>query len=159
MSEAERIADQLERSMSGPAWHGPSVFEIVADLSAEEARRRPIATAHSIAEIVLHTSAWMRVANRRLDGERTELHGAADWPRVDEGFDWNAALRQLRHEAAALGERVKGIPDVELDTLVHGSDRDYSRYALLHGVVQHNLYHAGQIALLKKALRSMTAPL
>ena len=154
MSEVKRIAGQLHASLTGPAWHGPSLLEILEGVTADEARRRPVAAAHSMAEIVPHVTAWMAAAERRLAGESIELEGDADWPPVTDDFDWPAALQGLRAAAETLGVRIRTLSDDDLVTIrVRSYGHEYSAYVLLHGVVQHNLYHAGQLALLKKAIR------
>ena len=154
MSEVKRIAGQLHASLTGPAWHGPSLLEILDGTTADEARRRPVAAAHSMAEIVPHVTAWMSAAERRLAGESVELEGDADWPPVSDDFDWSGAVQKLRDAAESLGVRIRTLSDSDLDTIrVRSYGHEYSAYVLLHGVVQHNLYHAGQLALLKKAVR------
>ena len=154
MSEVKRIAGQLHASLNGPAWHGPSLLEILEGVTADEARQHPVAAAHSMAEIVPHITAWMLAAERRLAGHPTELEGDADWPPVTDSVDWPAAVERLREAADALGSRIRTLSDAELTTIsVRGSGQEYSAYVLLHGVVQHNLYHAGQLAILKKAIR------
>jgi uncharacterized damage-inducible protein DinB len=154
MSEVKRIAGQLHASLAGPAWHGPSLLEILDGVTADEARRRPVAAGHSMAEIVPHITAWMSAAERRLAGEQVELEGEADWPPVTDNYDWAAAVQSLREAAEALGVRIRTLSDDELGTIrVRSFGHEYSAYVLLHGVVQHNLYHAGQLALLKKAIR------
>jgi uncharacterized damage-inducible protein DinB len=155
MNEVKRIAGQLHASLNGPAWHGPSLLEILDGVTADEALRRPVAAAHSMAEIVPHVTAWMSAAERRLAGESIELEGDADWPPVTDRFDWSGAVQGLRDAADALGVRIRTLSDDDLTTIrVRSYGHEYSAYVLLHGVVQHNLYHAGQLALLKKAIRS-----
>ena len=153
MSEAARIADQLARSLRGPAWHGPSLLEVLDGVTADEARLHPISAAHSIAELVLHVAAWAAVSERGLDGHSTKLPNEANWPPVGAGFDWPAACTGLATAIENLAARVARLSDEDLTRRVRGVDQDYSTYALLHGVVQHNLYHAGQMALLKNAIR------
>jgi len=68
MEETKRIADQLQRAFEGEAWHGPSLRELLAEVSAEKAASRPLALAHNIWEIVLHVAAWHGGVKRRLDG-------------------------------------------------------------------------------------------
>ena len=72
MSEIERIREQLKRCHRGEAWHGPSVLEAIDGLSAEQAAARPVASGHTIFELVLHIIAWRNVARRRLEGERVD---------------------------------------------------------------------------------------
>jgi len=154
MSEVKRIAGQLHASLHGPAWHGPSLLEILDGVTADEARQHPIVAAHSMAELVPHITAWLIAAERRLAGQAIELEGDADWPPVTDSFDWPAVLQQLREAADSLGSRIRTLADAELSTIrVHSFGQEYSAYVLLHGVVQHNLYHAGQLAILKKAIR------
>ena len=153
MSEAVRIADQLRRSFHGQAWHGPAVLEPLADISAERAASRPLPNAHSIWELVLHISAWENVALRWLVGEIAELpHLAAedDWPPVREtsASAWKQAADELAARHDRLVEFAARLSKRQLSEKVAG--REYSLYFLLHGLAQHNLYHAGQIALLKK---------
>jgi uncharacterized damage-inducible protein DinB len=151
VSEPRRIADQLRRSVSGVAWHGPSLLEILGDVTADEAHARPVESVHSIAEIVAHVSAWMWAAHRGLDGDVVSLQGDADWPTPGE---WGVTTAAMRETAMHLAARVEALADDELKVKVKSTDAEYSRYFLLHGVIQHNLYHAGQLALLKKASRS-----
>jgi hypothetical protein len=107
-----------------------------------------------MAEIVPHVTAWMKAADRRLAGESIELEGDADWPPVTDDFDWPVAVQGLREAAEALGVRIRTLSDADLTSIrVRSYGHEYSAYVLLHGVVQHNLYHAGQLALLKKAIR------
>jgi uncharacterized damage-inducible protein DinB len=148
--EAKRIAHQLRASLKGPAWHGPSLLDILGDVSAEEARARPLATAHSMAELVVHVTAWVDAARRGLDSELVSLDGAADWPQPGE---WSEDLSRLRDAVGALASRVETMTDEDLRQKVRSADSEYSRYVLLHGVTQHNLYHAGQMALLRKAVK------
>ena len=154
MIEPLRIADQLKRSVRGVAWHGPSILEICGDVTAHEAVQHPVRGVHSIAELVLHITAWMRATQRGLDSGTTQLTPAEDWPTVAEPFDWAAALEQLREASKQLGARISLLSEQDFERTVHGYDQVYSTYVLVHGVVQHNLYHAGQLAMLKKALRT-----
>jgi len=150
MSEAARIADQLRRAFDGEAWHGDSLFEILERVTAERAAARPVANAHSIWELVLHIAAWDDVALRRMGGAAAELSDAENFPPVTNASEtaWRAALAAVRQRHERLVAAVAALPDSRLLEMVPG--KDYTFYYLLHGVVQHELYHAGQIALLKK---------
>ncbi len=152
MTEIERIADQLERALYGEAWHGPALAGLLADVEAEGAAAHPIAGAHSIWEIVLHVHAWHGGVARRLAGAETDLLGADDWPPVVDTSDpaWRTARSALRESHAALLRSVAALPPESLGRLAPGGS--WSLYQTLHGLVQHDIYHAGQIALLKKAL-------
>jgi len=150
MTEVERIADQLERACAGEAWHGPSLGEVLVGVTAREAAARPVAGAHSIWEIVLHLAAWEGAVRRRLGGDAARLTPEEDWPAASGGGEaaWGQALAALDAERRALHEAVCALSDESLNARVPG--KDYSVYFMLQGVIQHNLYHAGQIALLRK---------
>ena len=149
ITETARIASQLRRSYEGIAWHGPSLKEILNGVDADLASRRPFAGGHTIWELVLHVAAWATVARRALtENVYVSLEGEADWP-VPKGT-WPEALAHLETEQEALVEETKKLTDVRLNEIV-SAEKQYSVYFLLHGVIQHNLYHAGQMALLKKA--------
>jgi uncharacterized damage-inducible protein DinB len=152
-SESARIADQLRRAFDGEAWHGDSLFEILSGVTAARAAARPIAGAHTIWELVLHVAAWDGAVLRRLGGAAVELSDAENFPPVRDASvaGWRAALAQVRRGHAELVAAVASLPDSRLDDMVPGKEgAHYTFYYMLHGVVQHELYHAGQIALLKK---------
>lgn len=151
MSQAQSLADQLERAFRGGAWHGPAVAETLAGVDAAAAAR-PLPGAHSIWQIVHHLTVWNEVPRRRLDGERLEdLPPQRDWPPVVDtsAAAWRAALAALDEAHAALHARVLDLTDEQLDDPVAGSDPTVR--GMLLGILQHNAYHAGQIALLGKA--------
>lgn len=152
MSEMARIAEQLRLGFEGDAWHGPALGEIVGIVSAEEAAARPIGRAHTIWEIVVHLAGWHDVVRRRLAGERVgSVPPDRDWPSVNASgaAAWDDARRELGAGHRRLREAVANLTDDRLGQLV--PDTGDTVYAVLHGVAQHDAYHAGQIALLKKA--------
>ncbi|MGD0414745.1 MAG: DinB family protein [Terriglobales bacterium] len=153
MSEAARIADQLRRAFYGDAWHGDSLVEILEGVTAAQAAARPIAGAHTIWELVLHIAAWDGAVLRRLGGAAVELSDAENFPPVTDASEaaWRKALAEVRRVHDELLSAVAIIPDSRLDEMVPGKKgAHYTFYYMLHGVAQHELYHAGQIALLKK---------
>lgn len=149
--EVENIVDQMERAFEGDAWHGSSISEILACISAEQAAAFPVAAAHSIWEIVVHTSIWQRVVRERLQGKPLRsLPDDEDWPRIDDTSPaaWAQAVGELRTEYELLREEALRWRGRDLGETTEGER--YTVYEMLHGVIQHNLYHAGQIALLGK---------
>jgi uncharacterized damage-inducible protein DinB len=151
MDEVRRIDDQLRRSFKGPAWHGPSIQELVKDVTPEKAAGRPLPHAHTIWEIVLHIGVWEDAVRRRLEGEKYEPTPEQDWPAVRDCSEaaWELALADLETTHAKLRGAVASLDAARLNEKVPGEA--YSIYFMLHGVIQHNLYHAGQIAILRKA--------
>ena len=151
MNEIERIIDQIRRAYDGDAWHGPPLRAILASVSAETAAARPIRGAHSIREIVRHITFWYDGVRRRLGGEIVEADEIEQWPEAADAGEgaWQGELDDLERAHAALVEAAGKLGDDDLERHVPG--KPYNAYVLLHGLVQHNLYHAGQVALLKKA--------
>ncbi len=153
-NECLRIADQLRRAFAGDAWHGPSLKKLLADVTPEEAEAHPIASAHSIWEIVSHIEVWTQAAAQAVQGvPMPKIVGTdKDWPPVtDAKADaWAKALDRLFQASRQLSQAIEGFTDERLQETVPG--RQYNFYYLFHGVVQHSLYHGGQIALLKKAI-------
>jgi len=151
--EAQRIADQFKRSFEGPAWHGPALMELLRKIPVDVAPAKPLEHAHSIWEIVLHIRAWQDAVLARLNGGRANLTAAQDWPEVADYSEaaWRQTLAELEASYKKLHAAIAATGDQRLDEIL--DDKDYSVYVLLHGVVQHDLYHAGQIAVLMKSSR------
>jgi uncharacterized damage-inducible protein DinB len=153
VNEIERIADQLERAFEGEAWHGPSVRELLTTTTCGQAAERPIPGAHTIWEIVVHMGVWKSVVRRRLLGETiVDLPPEQDWPAVKNATEpaWRKELEELEKSHVQMRRAIAELTDERLGERVPGEG--YTVYVMLHGVIQHDLYHAGQIALLKKAL-------
>lgn len=149
MREVERLADQLRRSFEGDAWHGDSLVEILADIDVAKAAAKPASGNHGIWELVLHIASWARAALNVVSGESAKL-SADDWPELTERGEsaWIRSREELTSVGRQLQDAVLGMKEDRLDEVVPG--RSYSYHVLLHGVVQHACYHAGQIAILKK---------
>jgi len=151
ISESVLIADQLRRAFEGDAWHGPALFELLEDVDARTAAAKPLPDVHSIWELVLHIAAWDGAACRRLGGEKIQLTGMANFPVVPKptGAAWSKAVAQVKRTHDTLVKTAAALPENRLRDRVPGKKYDF--YHMLQGVAQHELYHAGQIAILKKA--------
>jgi uncharacterized damage-inducible protein DinB len=152
MSRATRLANHIERTVTGPMWHGPALHEVLTGVDAASAAARPIAGAHSIWEIVLHVTAWADISRQRIHGESTaDPAPEQDWPPVASTGEaaWAAALERLAESHRQLAAATRPLDDAALDARVKGLP--YPVGILLDGVVEHGTYHGGQIALLKKA--------
>jgi len=153
MSEIERIWDQLQRSFEGnDAWRCPSLRDLVANLTAEQAAAHPIPGAPSVWEILLHATVLDDVARRRLAGEAVPtLPDPVRWPAPKEPGPaaWLEAKLAFGEARRALRQAVAAFPEARLSDVVPG--REYTYYVMLHGVVEHTLYHVGQIEMLMVA--------
>lgn len=134
-------------------WHGPSLVDLVGDITADQAMQRPVAGAHSIWELVLHITSWTEIVRERLtSASPVEPTTEQDWPPiVDSSADgWRAAVERMKEAHRELAADVAALDDARFTTRVPG--RDHSVIVMLHGIVEHDAYHGGQIAVLKKGL-------
>jgi len=157
MSEATRLIDQLRRAHDGDPWHGSPVTAILDDVTAEDAAWKPTADAHSIWQIVLHMTGWRDEVARRATGAPAQEPDGGDWPPVGDPTPerWAAALAALDASHTGLVHAVRHMSDARLleptnDPRDRPLGAGVSYYELFHGIVQHDAYHAGQIAILKK---------
>lgn len=153
MSEHVRLADQIRRAFEGGAWHGDSLLELLADVDAATTAAHPIKNAHSIWELLLHIAAWDGAVIRRARGRAAKLTPRRNFPPVEDSSEaaWQNALAHLKATHAELVNAVEHFPDARLLDPVPGKkQKHYNFFYMFSGIVQHELYHAGQIALLKK---------
>ena len=153
MSDAHLLAERIIRTVTGPMWHGPSLADLLRDVSAEQAATRPDGSVHTIWELVLHIITWAEVPLQRLGGHpRKDVPTHEDWPAMPPptAAVWGSIMRRLENQHRALADAVAGLSDAQLDARVAG--HEYTVRDMLHGVVEHGTYHGGQIAVLKKLL-------
>jgi hypothetical protein len=155
-TECERIADALASALSGDAWYGDPLSKILSDVTAGEAVAHPIPNAHSIWELLRHVEAWVQFALGAVRGipipAWSTMPAEQDWPPVAQSGDqaWKAAVNSFFSTHSSLVEAIKSLNDDRLDQTVPG--RACNFYHLFHGLIQHAVYHGGQMALLKKAV-------
>lgn len=153
MSEISFIVDQLKRAFDGEAWHGPALMEILENVDAKTAAARPISQAHCLWELVIHLTGWEQVVCRRLQGQVATLSDAQNFGHLDSTTEasWQIAITKLRKTHTELINLVAALPEGRLAD--HVPEKDYDVRFMLYGAVQHAAYHAGQIAILKRARR------
>jgi len=151
MNEVKHLAEQHRRALEGGAWHGPALLEVLRGVTAKRAAARRIRTAHSIWEIVLHIEAWDRVVLGRLTGDPIDLSDEENWPDVRDRSPaaWKRAVASMRSTHQKLNRAIAKVTPKRLD-VGYGPRKQYKMFRLVHGVVHHELCHAGQIAILKK---------
>lgn len=163
MSETERIWDLLQRSFEGgDAWRCPSLRDLLGSVTAEQAAAHPLAGAPSIFELLLHTTVYEEVVRRRVAGEAVvHLSDSAAWPVPSDTSPaaWLAAKLAYGEARRSLRQAVAAFDETRLNEVVPG--REYPFYVLLHGAIDHALYHAGQIEMLMVAqgLRPAASPM
>jgi hypothetical protein len=158
--ELSSLRGDLERAHAGEPWYGSSRRSVLSDVTAKEAAVVPSVHAHSIWQLVLHMEAWTREVTRRLGGHDAAEPEMGDWPPVgDTGEEaWRRSVRSLDEAHQELVRVLADFPEAKLHQRV-GDARNPAlgtgvTYAgMLRGLAQHDAYHTGQIAILKKVIR------
>ena len=152
MGERQRILDLLDRAYRAKAWHGPALLETLEGVSAPRAAKHPFRGVHSIWELVEHVASWNEIVAQRIAGENTTVTAEMNFPPVTKATPaaWKASLRRLARTQARFRREVARFPVAKLGRRRPKVDQTWN--VLIHGQIQHGLYHAGQIAMLRRAL-------
>lgn len=153
-SEVARIIDQYDRAMTGDAWHGDNVWKILGEVSPEQAFAKPLPDVHTIWELLAHMTFWETVVSRSLRKLPVQIEESLNFPAMPpaDPINWTRELEAFRKSNSEFREALSQLDDSRLDQPL--SKPTKSVYVEIHGVIQHNLYHAGQIAMLRKNLGS-----
>lgn len=151
-NEIERIARQLEKAFDKQPWYGRSIKDLLGEINPEIVHRK--VGPHSIIVLLMHMIAWRRYVTRKLSGDNDfRVTDEENFPTSTGGSEaWGKAVSELDKSQQELLAAIRDFPDDKLDQLVPAASHKYTWYTLLHGIIQHDIYHLGQIALLKKAL-------
>lgn len=147
------IAD-LQLVFSDQPWYGDGVLQKLSTINATEAAYIPDHTGRSICQIVRHMIAWRRFAIERANNNpdfRIEVGGPQDWPVAAGAEDWSRTMDQLGQSQTELLEILRSKDDAWLSSRVPGSKFNFG--FLMRGVVQHDVYHLGQIGLVLRMVR------
>jgi uncharacterized damage-inducible protein DinB len=147
----EALLAQLRASHDGEPWYGSPRMQFLRGLSPDRAAAHPITGAHSIWELVLHATAWTREVQRRLMGNAPGEPREGDWtqPGDTSGAAWHAALVSLDDAHDAVVRHVATLSDEDLARPVGNG---VTVGEMLVGLAQHDAYHSGQLAILRRAL-------
>ena len=152
MSDVQQILRHYDEVLEGDAWHGYSAWQILNGISAQQAAARPIPGAHTIWELVMHMTFWEGVGNQRLAGLRAGLVEELNFPAMPEPTEenWRQTLEGFRATNRDFRQALSRLDNAKLEALTAAGKRSY--YGEAHGIIEHHVYHLGQIALLMKAL-------
>jgi uncharacterized damage-inducible protein DinB len=152
MSQTARIADSYRAATVKGAWYGPSLGELLSQISLELATTRPVPGAHSISELLQHLLLWNeRIRNTSDRNSLPRWEPEKDW--AEPPIPWNELLTRWSESRELLEEKIRNFPVEDLAKQVPG--RNYPYETLFHGVVEHTIYHSGQIAMVLSMLQSL----
>jgi len=153
MTKSDQLKEELERVLWGAAWYGPPVYTILEQVSFEAAYEKPQGSVHNIVGIVLHMLAWTEEVLDRMNGMAASTPSSGDWP--DPGTSdeqkWQNYVNDLKLVNVNLLGVIQGFPEEKWSELINDTreTEPVTTYEnLVTGLIQHHVYHAGQIALL-----------
>lgn len=151
-AEINRLVKALEGNINGKPWFGNNLVSQLNGINAEKASIFPDKLNHSIAEIICHMMAWRLFIIEKLNGNaeyevwETEL----DWVKIENltEAEWQKILAQLADNQTLLLETISQKAEKLLDQKV--DNRAYNFRLMLNGIIQHDIYHIGQISIARK---------
>lgn len=151
--EVQQLLSIIDQAYDHRSWHGTNLRGSIRGLSAKQAAWRPRPERHNIWELVVHAAYWKYAVTRRLTGQRRgsfPLKGSNWFPRRESANDeqWRADVVLLEKMHRALREAVANLSAGDLSRTPKGST--ITNAFIITGIAAHDLYHAGQIQLLKK---------
>lgn len=157
MSRIHDLTDQARRILDGDPWYGDPILRVLAGLNHEQAAKRVIPQAHTIWEIVLHLTSWTKEVHRRLKESDWKEPADGDWPAAPDptAGNWRMAVARFEEAHRALVATMEAFPAGRLDERL-GTERNPALGTgqtfgeMLHGLLQHDAYHLGNIGVLKK---------
>jgi hypothetical protein len=154
--ELRQLLMNLDEAYSGRSWHGPNLRGSLRGISPRDAARRPGPGRHNIREIVIHAAYWKYAVRRKLRGEKRgtfPLKGS-NWfvrPAGNAGTTWEEEIHLLESEHALLRSVIASTAAAALRR--HPGNGRRSAEGLIRGIAAHDVYHAGQIQLIKRLMR------
>ncbi|WP_179416020.1 DinB family protein [Mucilaginibacter sp. E4BP6] len=157
MTTSEKLQQELEKVLSGRPWYGKGIYDTLAKVSFEAAYEKPPGSVHNIAEIVLHMVAWTEEVMDRMNGMTAGVPSSGDWPEIGKPDEqkWQNYVDDLKLVNVNLIGIIQKFPEEQWDEPIDDQrgDRPVVTYeALINGLIQHHIYHAGQIALLNRII-------
>jgi uncharacterized damage-inducible protein DinB len=156
MTTTSLLLEILDQAFDQKSWHGTTLRGSLRGLSPAEALWRPAANRHNIWELTLHTAYWKYAVRRRLAGEAMGSfeRKPSNWPDVSDPAElkaWKRDIRLLESEHRKLRETVALLTPAQL--VLPSPKGVWTNAEEIHGVAAHDLYHTGQIQLIKRLMK------
>ena len=152
-SEIALLLEVIDQAYNRRAWHGTNLRGSIRGLTAEQAAWRPGARRHNIWEVMVHAAYWKYAVRRRILGEKRgsfPLKGS-NWflrPTNNTEGAWHEDIALLDATHNSMRESIKSVSPSQLPKIQGNTKYTYAQ--LIYGIASHDLYHAGQIQLLKR---------
>jgi uncharacterized damage-inducible protein DinB len=156
MTIAQQLQHELETIFVGRPWYGTPISEIITTGEWQAAYLKPSGSVHSIAHIILHMTGWTEEVISRLQGNLAGEPARGDWPEPAEPSEqnWHQLVIDLDEANSNLIKAMQALPQNMWDELINDErqlNEPVTTYKeLVYGFMQHQVYHAGQIALLNR---------
>lgn len=157
MKTAEKLQQELETVLSGQPWYGDAIYKILDRVTFDSAYEKPSPAAHNVAEIILHMLSWTEEVMDRLNGMTASVPSSGDWPDpgAPDELKWKQWIGDLKLANINLIRTIQELPEEQWDEKID-DQREYepvtTHAELVNGFIQHQIYHAGQIAILVKII-------
>lgn len=152
--EIQAIRRNIQNTLEGTPWYGRPVYELLDEVDPASTWARPGATEHSLIELLYHMITWAGFTLKRIEGDKEQDLAAfekMDWREIDpKTHTWQNGLKEFKEIHQKILELLQTKEDSLLKEIV--DYRQYNFRFLLNGLIQHNIYHLGQIAYVKKLL-------
>ncbi len=150
MNEVEFLVDQLRTTANGDSWHGPSLTKTLDGIDLHDAGTRYMEDRHTIWELTNHITYWIGEVLKSVKGVTHLNHDGNDWPEMGttEG-EWALSSSRPEEFVNMLADELASWTNEDIARAVPGSKFTFKQ--MVHGLIHHNLYHAGQINVMKKA--------
>jgi uncharacterized damage-inducible protein DinB len=153
--ETDYIITTFHSVLEGSPWYGNSVMEILQEVDSATVYKKPNDNSHSLIELLYHMNTWTEFALKRLEKDQEKDLAAfekLDWREINPAeHDWKKGVAQFK----VTNDLIIELLETKKNDKFLNEKVDYREYNfrfLLYGLIQHHIYHAGQIAYLKKLL-------
>jgi uncharacterized damage-inducible protein DinB len=149
--QIQQIADAYRTVTIKGAWYGPTIAELIGKIPVELATTAPVPGAHSISELLQHLLLWNeRIRNTSEGHPMPRWEAEKEW--AEPSIAWKELVARWNKSRDLLEERIRNFPAGDLAKQVPG--RSYPYQTMFHGILQHAIYHSGQIAMVLSMLQS-----
>jgi len=155
MTQMQQMVDSYRAVTIAGAWYGPTMAELIAKIPPELVTMRPVEGAHSISELLQHLLLWNeRIRNTSESSPMPKWEADKEW--AEQPIPWDELVAQWNRSRDLLEERMRNFCDADLSKQVPGRTYPYS--TMFDGIVQHAIYHSGQIAMVLSMLQLQSVP-